>query len=128
YVTGQLPEYVSAFSPPVTKPDKYKNVEEEIDVVLHMPDGLDVKCRCSYEENACYLFADTEDGKFGLEPSFYYGGIKGYTPKGPLKLEEVNQQALQMDAFALSIVHNEKSIVPGEMGLRDMQIIDAIYK
>lgn len=128
YVTGQLPEYVSAYSPPTTKPDKYKNVEEEIDFVLFMPNGVEVKCRCSYEENACYLIVDAEDGKFGLEPSFYYGGIKGFTPNGPITLEEVNQQALQMDAFALSLAKQEKSIVPGEMGLRDMQIIEAIYK
>lgn len=34
----------------------------------------------------------------------------------------------QMNAFALNIIQNTTSIVSGNMGLRDMRIIDKIYK
>jgi len=38
------------------------------------------------------------------------------------------QQALQMDAIAQAMLNNRPSPVPASMGLRDMQIIQAIYK
>jgi len=40
----------------------------------------------------------------------------------------VNQQARQMDAFALSVKNNKKSIVPGEMGKRDVKYLQAVYE
>ncbi len=45
-----------------------------------------------------------------------------------LNIKNVNQQALQMDAFALNIINGTKSIVPGEMGLRDLYLIEKIYE
>jgi hypothetical protein len=40
----------------------------------------------------------------------------------------INQQTAQMDAFAINILQNTPSIVPGEMGLRDNYIIEKIYE
>jgi hypothetical protein len=45
-----------------------------------------------------------------------------------MHLPKINQQAKQMDAFALSIKNNQSSIVPGEMGKRDVKIIAAVYE
>lgn len=45
-----------------------------------------------------------------------------------MQLTPVNQQAKQMDAFALSIKNNQPSIVPGEMGRRDVKYLQAIYE
>ena len=42
--------------------------------------------------------------------------------------QNFSQQAKQMDGIAISIKNNQESIVPGEMGRRDMKIIEAIYK
>ena len=39
-----------------------------------------------------------------------------------------NQQAQQMDAFAEAILEDRESIIPGEMGRRDIAIIMAIYE
>jgi hypothetical protein len=33
-----------------------------------------------------------------------------------------------MDAFALSVMENEPILVPGDMGLRDIEILMAIYE
>ncbi|HJS53233.1 MAG TPA: Gfo/Idh/MocA family oxidoreductase, partial [Chitinophagaceae bacterium] len=57
-----------------------------------------------------------------------YSGQKGTTPDGPMDLPKVNQQAKQMDAFAVSIKNNQPTIVPGEMGRRDVKILAAIYE
>ena len=39
-----------------------------------------------------------------------------------------NQQAKQMDEDADSIINNKDLIVPGEEGLKDINIVEAIYK
>lgn len=41
---------------------------------------------------------------------------------------EVNQQVLQMDDFARCILEDKPTIVPGEMGKRDVRILNAIYE
>jgi glucose-fructose oxidoreductase len=40
----------------------------------------------------------------------------------------VNQQALQMDDFAQCLLTGRATPVPGEMGRRDLRIIEAIYR
>jgi predicted dehydrogenase len=57
------------------------------------------------------------------------GGMAGATSKGPMNFDpNVNQQALQMDNFAQCITQNKATIVPGEEGLKDMKVIEAIYR
>jgi len=45
-----------------------------------------------------------------------------------MSFTNVNQQAKQMDGIALSIKNNQSSIVPGELGKRDVTIIAAVYE
>jgi hypothetical protein len=40
----------------------------------------------------------------------------------------INQQAKQMDAFAMGIKNKQNSIVPGEMGIRDVKYLQAIHE
>ena len=57
------------------------------------------------------------------------GGLKVTTSKGPLTLTvPPSQHTLQIDDFARCILENRDTRVPGEMGRRDMVIIDAIYE
>jgi predicted dehydrogenase len=72
--------------------------------------------------------AEAQSGWFQLDPAYEYRGLKGSTSEGEMHFEPVNQQALQMDDFALCIVTGRPSQVPAEMGLRDMKIIAAIYE
>ncbi len=39
-----------------------------------------------------------------------------------------NQFALEMDAFADAITHDRIPLTPGEEGLQDMKVIEAIYQ
>ncbi|HTO15693.1 MAG TPA: hypothetical protein VLZ83_07970, partial [Edaphocola sp.] len=65
-----------------------------------------------------------------MQPSTGYGPIQGRTNKGPLTAPIVTHQTVQMDAMAGIILNGEKPPIPvdGEEGLRDLKIIDAIYK
>ena len=48
--------------------------------------------------------------------------------EGPIDFENVYEQANQMDSQAMHFNNDQQSIVPGEMGLRDLKILMAIYE
>ena len=129
YMFGEWP--TSLWAKDTTKDTDFfnkQNIEGSLEWEMTFPSGKAL-CKTSYEEDFyCYITATTEKGEIELNPSFTYGGIKGETPNGPIEIKNVNQQALQIDAFALNILNDTKSIVPGEMGLRDMYIIEKIYE
>jgi predicted dehydrogenase len=127
YTFGELP--TSLWAKNTTK-DKtfFKDIEGSIEWEMTFPSGK-AYCKTSYEEPfENYLTATTEKGELKLTSSFVYRGLKGSTPYGPIVAKEVNQQAMQMDAFAQNIVQDTPSIVPGEMGMRDNYIIEKIYE
>ena len=120
---------VTARELPKTKPDLFNEVEEAIEWDLEFADGSRAHGRCSYNDGANRFRAEAADGWFEMDPAFSYRGLAGKTSEGPLKFEPpVCQQALQMDEFARCILSGEPSAVSGEMGRRDMRVIEAIYQ
>jgi predicted dehydrogenase len=129
YTTGMEPVAITAQSPPVADTEKFLGVEETLSFQMEMPNGLIAECRTSYSENANFLRAETDKGWFELKPAYSYSGLRRTTSDGKIiEYPKLSQQAKQMDAFALSIKNNQPSIVPGEMGRRDLKIIEAIYE
>jgi predicted dehydrogenase len=131
YTKGQVPISVTAKFAPNNNPQLFKDVEAGIDWQLQFADGSTADCRTSYAENmAGRLRAEAANGWFELQPAFGYGGLAGTTSKSPnvLNLPNINQQAAQMDDFADCVLHNKPTRVPGEMGLRDVQLLLAIYR
>ncbi len=128
YTMGERPVSVVAETPKKTKPKLFDEVEETIHWTLEFPGGVKAKGESSYAEFYNYHDAKAADGSFHIEPAYGYGGIKSRTHKGPMDLPNVNQQKLQMDAFADCVLNNRQSRVPGEMGLRDTKILYAIYE
>jgi predicted dehydrogenase len=127
YTLGQEPIAVTARQEK-TRPDFFKEVDETIFWELEFPGGFVAKGKSSYNNDWSYLHVEAERGKFGLEPAFGYGGIDGYTSKGPMNIPQIVQQAAQMDDFATCVLQNKQSRVPGEEGLKDMKVVDAIYR
>lgn len=127
YTAGELPVKVSARNTTKNK-DFFKDVEGSMEFELMFPSGYTSKCITSYESNANSLKVEAEKGTFELFSAFSYGGIQGRTPEGPMNLKPVFQQALQMDAFAQCVKENKPSIVPGELGMRDVFIIRKLYE
>lgn len=129
YSTGQEPSAISAQFGALTRPDYFSKVEESINWQMEFPGGARAECSSSYnEEKTEFLSVEAANGWFRLEPSFAYSGIQGKTSEGPMDLPQVNQQARQMDAFADCILNDKPTSVPGEMGLRDVRILEAIYE
>jgi predicted dehydrogenase len=128
YTIGELPVAVSAKFRPKTDPKKFHSVEEGIEWEMDFPTGIKAVCECSYSKESNLLRAEATGGWFELEPAYEYNGLKGRTSDGPLTLSSINQQAAQMDDFALCIQNKRESRVPGAMGLRDLRILLAIYE
>lgn len=128
YATGREPIAVTAQTFPVSDKEKFTDIEETLAFQMEMPNGIIGECRTSYSENMNFLRVETEKGLVELEPAFNYGGIKARMPDRALQFGSISQQAKQMDGFALAVKNKQPSIVPGEMGKRDIKIITAIYE
>jgi predicted dehydrogenase len=127
YTTGEEPAFVTAKEIKTGKP-LFREVEETISWELEFPDGANAKGETSFSKNYSYLRAHAENGNFEIESAYGYGGQAGKTPRGPMNLPQVNEQALQMDDFAECVMQKKPSRVPGEMGMLDMKVIDAIFR
>ncbi len=129
YTTGMQPIAVTAQTFPLSDKEKFIDVEETLAWQMEMPNGLIAECRTSYSESANFLKVEAERGSFELEPAYNYSGLKGKTADGKIiDYPKLSQQAKQMDGIAQSIKNKTQSIVPGEMGRRDVKIIEAIYE
>ena len=63
-----------------------------------------------------------------MEPFSSYTGNKGSSPLGPINFPLENQQARQLDEDAEALMKGTALIAPGEEGLRDIRVVEAIYK
>ena len=127
YSIGEEPVSVTAVEEK-TDPVKFAQVEETMKMQLEFPGGMTATAMCSYNRFANYLKLTSEKGRFELNSAFSYNGISGRTNNGTLYFPPFNQQAAQMDGFSRCITEGLPSDADGEEGLKDMNIIEAIYK
>jgi glucose-fructose oxidoreductase len=128
YSTGLEPIAVSARAS-TTRPEIYKEVEETMEFDLKFPGGVTANCLTTFGKSVNELKVNCEKGWYELIPFQIYSGIKGRTSDGKLLNATIpNQQARQMDDDALAILNNTTVLVPGEEGLKDIRVVEAIYK
>ncbi len=127
YTLGKEPIAVKA-TQEKTRPDFFKEVDETIFWELEFPGGFKSTGKSSYNHDWSYLKVDADHGKFELGPAYGYGGIDGSINGKPMQFPQIVQQAAQMDDFVKCVTLNKQSRVPGEEGLKDMKVVDAIYK
>ena len=128
YTTGEEPVFVTAREEKL-RPEIFKEVDETIYFDLEFANGLIAKCISSYNKNISRLRAEAEKGWFEISPAFYYSGQVGNTSDGPMNFDNnVVEQIAQMDDFAQCVQQNKISKVSGEEGLKDLRVVDAIYR
>lgn len=128
YTSGAEPIAVTAKEGIKTDLERFKDVEQSITWQFEMPGGAIAEGNTSYDEGMNFVRAEAEKGWFQLRPAFNYSGQRGETSNGTMNFPQVNQQARQMDDFALSVRDNRPTPVPGEMGRRDVKLLQAIYE
>ena len=128
-IAGAYPIAVSAMTNK-TDPVKFKDVEESMTYELKFPNGISASCTTTYKVNGMNrTTAYADRGSFGLTPAFNYDGNRGWrSDNKPLEAPEVDQFATEMDNFADCIINNRPTSVPGEMGLRDVRTMMALYE
>jgi len=128
YSTGLEPIAVTAQAS-TTRPEIYTEVEETMNFNLEFPGGATAACETSFGKSMNDLRVTCSKGWYNLSPFQNYSGIKGSTSSGIiLPPTTANQQARQMDDDALAIMNNNPMLVPGEEGLKDIRVVEAIYK
>lgn len=128
YSTGLEPVSVIA-TQSTTRPEIYTEVDETMKFDLEFPGGITAQCETSFGRGMNTLNVTCEKGWYKLEPFQAYSGIRGVTSDGK-RLEKTlpNQQAKQMDDDALAIKNSTAVLVPGEEGLKDIRVVQAVYK
>ena len=129
YISGEEPVLVSAIE---TKTDlvKFAEVDESIVWQLKFPSGIIANCNTTYNvEGIHHYTAFAERGWFGLNPAYDFKFNHGMrSDKQEIKFPSIDQFAAEMDDFSECILEKKPTRVPGEEGLRDIRIIQAIYQ
>ncbi|MEO5602045.1 MAG: Gfo/Idh/MocA family oxidoreductase [Cyclobacteriaceae bacterium] len=128
YSAGMEPIAVTAHAS-TTRPEIYHEVEETMQFDLEFPGGVTGKCESSFGKNINDLQVNFRNGWYKVSPFQAYSGARGITSDG-VRLEATlpNQQAKQMDDDALAFINKKSVLVPGEEGLNDIRVVEAIYR
>jgi predicted dehydrogenase len=137
FLSGQEPIAVSATLYQPKDDPRFKEVEATVSFALTFPNGYIATSTTSYNvHKSQFLRLEGTDAWAELSPAYAYHGNKliwshladdtevQLTPQ----IEEKDQFALEMDHFADCILEDETPHTPGEEGLRDHRIMEAIYE
>jgi glucose-fructose oxidoreductase len=127
---GATPVAVTAHEMPKKRPELFNEVEETMRFGLEFANGARLDGMASFNGGGDAFRAEGGGGWIEFRPhAFGYRGIGCVTSRGAFDAPiTVHQQALQMDGFAECVMTGKQTTVPGEMGLRDIRILRAIYE
>ena len=139
FVLGEEPETVSASIYTTPGDPRFKEVEETVMFQLFFPSGAVASNTCSYgvHESRYYRCHTDKGALFGVQNGFAYGGLQLEMSQVKDKLEwkanpsmgeAKDQFALEIDHMSDCVLNNKNPFTPGEEGLQDHKIMDAIYE
>lgn len=120
-----------AFSNPAD--ERFREVPETVVFTMRFPSGVLANCGVSFSGEPSRRYrVFCEKGWIEMNPSFSYRGLRLYTGNEKSSQEHLltaaNHFALEMDHFAECIENNKTPRTPGEEGLRDMRVVEAIME
>ncbi len=137
FLTGEEPSEVMATLYSTPGDPRFAEVEESVLWQMRFPSGIQSNNVTSYgfHEDRRYR-VHAARGWFGLDPAFSYHGLQpelsyasGETEhRERPQIGDKNQFALEMDHLAECIMQNKTPFTPGEEGLQDQVIMEAIYQ
>ena len=137
YLLGEEPSEVSAYIHSTPNDPRFREVEEQVNWLMRFPSGVQTSCSTSYghhTDRSYKVLADT--GWIAMDPAFAYTGLTLKTNEAAGKdvqttqhsIPDKNQFAAEMDHFSDCIMQNKQPFTPGEEGLQDQRIMEAIYQ
>ena len=134
YLTGEEPVAVNAVESTDRSDVRFREVEDVIGFQLLFPSGATANCYSAYSANFNRYRVTGPKGFVEIDPATSYqsqamrtafGGPP--TPHQPAPTK-TNQFSAQLDHLSECILTNREPIVPGEEGLKDLRLIEAIYR
>lgn len=108
---------------------RFKEVDDVNHFNLIFPNGVQGIGATAYTWNANNMVAMGTGGRITAEPATGYGGHNFVINGRRIEVQPANQWAGQMDHLSECVRDAAKTLItPGEMGLRDIRIIDAIMR
>jgi predicted dehydrogenase len=141
FLTGEEPIEISGAQVYSTPGDpRFKEVDETVNWLMRFPSGILVNCMTSYgTHNAKQYQVYGEQAWARMDPAFSYTGLALKIGRKSVadpqaesledrRLDQKNQFALEMDHMAMCVQENKTPYTPGEEGLQDQRIMEAIYE
>lgn len=131
----EAPQSVSAVYTYDKNDPRFAEVEGGVDWQINFASGLKVEGQSFY--TGSYVTRQVVDGAGGqivLDPASSYDGVKASLQKAGAASQAISagesrqQFAAQIDGFSLAALGNTPHRTPGEMGWRDLRLIEAIYR
>jgi predicted dehydrogenase len=136
FITGEEPSEVTGTTWSTPGDPRFTEVEESCQFILRFPSGFTASCTTSYAVHKSQMLRlNAADAWAEMNPAYAYHGVKlrvtrvvdGKDQASDIQVEEKNQFAAEMDHFAECILQNKDVHTPGEEGLQDQRIMEAIY-
>jgi len=135
YMTAEEPIAVYAHESTDKSDPRFREVEDRIEFELEFPSGVIASCMSMYSANQNHILLVGDKGRIDMEPATRYSGNHMWTGRDSRETEITpppgpgsTQFAGQLDHLVDCIRENKEPIVSGEEGLRDMRLIEAIYR
>ena len=133
YLTGEEPVEVSGQIASPKDDPRFREVEDRVAFQLRFPSGALANLSSSYSTASVKrIQAFGSKASLVLDPATEYEGnrLQVRFEKGlqEVKVKDANQFAAEMDHFSQSVLANREPLTPGEEGLRDVRILQAIYQ
>lgn len=137
FYSGEEPVEVFARIDSPRDDPRYREVEESMAFMLRFPSGLIANCACSYGAHESKdLRVRLEKGWIDVENAFAYRGQSLRLARRVGKAEGIeerrlgqrNQFAAEMDHMAQCVLTGRAPRTPGEEGLQDHRVMEALYE
>jgi predicted dehydrogenase len=140
FLLGEEPTWVSGTTYSTPGDPRFREVDESTIFQLGFPSGVLASLSSSFgthRSNRYRCLAD-HGGWLGADPAFDYDGIQVELSEVRGKERDEQRQhpviaakqhfALELDHLAACIRGNQRPFTPGEEGLQDLRLIDAIFQ
>ncbi len=132
YLTGEEPVEVNATSYTPPNDPRFVEVEDAIAWQMKFPSGVLANCATSYSAGQNRFRVIGRDGFIESDPFLSYSDlslrkvIRGKSE--PVELKQVNHFAAEFEHMSECVMQNKDPLTPGEEGLADLKVIEAIYE
>jgi predicted dehydrogenase len=134
YLSGEEPTHVSAMTYQPKDDPRFTTTEAQMVFNMKFASGLLTYCSTSYAHHSAGRYhVLSEKAEMTMNPAFSYGGLKlnvrgRGVKEGDIELPQINQFAAEMDHFAECVRDGKPVRTPGEEGLADLKVIEALYQ